>query len=74
MADHDHDRDDTRNTGNTNAPTNTGKPSDTPATGPGNPPDPRAGMDKEVGDLEDEDAVREDGALPGRMGGGLAGG
>lgn len=64
MADHDRDRNDTSNPNSTDAP----------ATGPGNPPDPKAGVDKEVGDLEDEDAVREDGALPGRMGGGLAGG
>ena len=42
--------------------------------GPPAPPDPRAGMDREVGDLEDPDAVEEEGALPGRMGGGLAGG
>lgn len=35
--------------------------------------DPRAGVDREVGDLEDEDATN-DGALPGRVGGGLAGG
>lgn len=36
-------------------------------------PDPRAGIAREVGDLEDPDAG-EDGALPGRAGGGLAGG
>lgn len=36
-------------------------------------PDPQAGVDREVGDLEDPDA-QEDGALPGRAGGGLAGG
>lgn len=44
---------------------------------PGAPPaEPaqKGGMDREVGDLEDPDAVEEDGALPGRMGGGLAGG
>jgi len=35
--------------------------------------DPKAGVDREVGDLEDEDAT-DDGALPGRVGGGLAGG
>lgn len=34
----------------------------------------KAGMDREVGDLEDPDAVEDEGALPGRMGGGLAGG
>ncbi|WP_082113106.1 hypothetical protein [Pseudoxanthomonas suwonensis] len=34
---------------------------------------PKAGLDREVGDLEDPDA-RKDGALPGRAGGGLAGG
>ena len=42
--------------------------------GPPVAPDPRAGMDREVGDLEDPDAVEDEGALPGRMGGGLAGG
>lgn len=36
-------------------------------------PDPRAGIAREVGDLEDPDA-EDDGALPGRAGGGLAGG
>lgn len=35
--------------------------------------DPKAGLDREVGDLEDPD-MRKDGALPGRAGGGLAGG
>lgn len=35
-------------------------------------PDPKAGMDREVGDLEDPNA-EDDGALPGRAGGGLAG-
>ncbi|MGJ4730282.1 hypothetical protein [Luteimonas sp. SDU101] len=35
--------------------------------------DPEAGLDREVGDLEDPDA-EDDGALPGRVGGGLAGG
>lgn len=35
-------------------------------------PDPQAGLDREVGDLEDPDA-EDDGALPGRAGGGLAG-
>ena len=37
-------------------------------------PDPKAGVAREVGDLDDPDAVKDDGALPGRMGGGLAGG
>lgn len=36
-------------------------------------PDPKAGLDREVGDPEDPDA-EDDGALPGRAGGGLAGG
>ena len=36
-------------------------------------PDPQAGLDREVGDLDDPDA-EDDGALPGRVGGGLAGG
>ena len=36
-------------------------------------PDPEAGIAREVGDLEDPDA-EDDGALPGRAGGGLAGG
>lgn len=36
-------------------------------------PDPQRGLDREVGDLEDPDA-EEKGALPGRAGGGLAGG
>ncbi|WP_037083389.1 hypothetical protein [Pseudoxanthomonas sp. J35] len=35
--------------------------------------DPKAGVDREVGDLEDQDATDDD-ALPGRVGGGLAGG
>jgi len=43
------------------------KASPTPA------PDQEAGLDREVGDLEDPDA-EDDGALPGRVGGGLAGG
>lgn len=45
-----------------------------PATRPPVAPDPTAGMNREVGDLENPDAVEEEGALPGRMGGGLAGG
>lgn len=45
-----------------------------PATGPAAQTDPTAGMEREVGDLEDPDAVEDEGALPGRMGGGLAGG
>lgn len=40
---------------------------------PADGPDPKAGLDREVGDLEDPDA-EDDGALPGRAGGGLAGG
>jgi hypothetical protein len=36
-------------------------------------PDPQRGLDREVGDLEDP-AAEKDGALPGRAGGGLAGG
>jgi len=36
-------------------------------------PDPKTGLDAEIGDLEDADA-EDDGALPGRAGGGLAGG
>lgn len=36
-------------------------------------PDPEAGLAREVGDLDDPDAENE-GALPGRAGGGLAGG
>lgn len=35
---------------------------------------PGAGLDREVGDLDDPDAVETNGALPGRAGGGLAGG
>lgn len=35
---------------------------------------PTAGMEREVGDIDDPDAEQRDGALPGRMGGGLAGG
>lgn len=49
-------------------------PAKDPAAGPPVEPDPEAGMDKEVGDLDDPDAVDDEGALPGRMGGGLAGG
>ena len=41
------------------------------AKGPPNPSDQKAGLDREVGDINDPD---DDGALPGRMGGGLAGG
>lgn len=40
---------------------------------PVEPPDPDAGIDREVGDIEDPDA-EDDGALPGRVGGGLTGG
>lgn len=36
-------------------------------------PDPEAGLAREVGDLDDPDA-EDEGALPGRAGGGLAGG
>ena len=36
-------------------------------------PDPQRGLDREVGDLEDPEA-EQDGTLPGRAGGGLAGG
>lgn len=43
-----------------------------PVQAPGKP-DPTGGIDREVGDLEDPDAT-DDGALPGRVGGGLAGG
>lgn len=49
-----------------------GSPADPRPTPP--QPDPKAGIGREVGDLEDPDAVDEDGALPGRAGGGLAGG
>ena len=44
---------------------------DGPASQPAKP-DPN-GLDAEVGDLEDPDA-EDEGALPGRAGGGLAGG
>ncbi|MDQ3269778.1 MAG: hypothetical protein M3Q11_06275 [Pseudomonadota bacterium] len=50
---------------------------DPQAEAPAGPPtgtDPQAGLDREVGDLENPDAVDEEGALPGRVGGGLAGG
>lgn len=43
-------------------------------SGPDPKADPKAGVAREVGDLDDPDAVEDDGALPGRMGGGLAGG
>ena len=43
-----------------------------PVEAPGKP-DPKGGIGREVGDLEDPDAENE-GALPGRVGGGLAGG
>ena len=36
-------------------------------------PDDKAGIGREVGDLEDPNA-EDEGALPGRVGGGLAGG
>lgn len=45
-----------------------------PPEAPPTPPDPKAGMDREVGDLDDPEAVEDDEALPGRLGGGLAGG
>lgn len=45
---------------------------DTP-DGPEPKTDRKAGLDSEVGDLDDPDAEDED-ALPGRAGGGLAGG
>ena len=45
-----------------------------PAAGPPSEANPRAGMEREVGDLDDPDAEKDEGALPGRMGGGLAGG
>ncbi|ASR42041.1 hypothetical protein BEN78_00045 [Xanthomonas citri pv. mangiferaeindicae] len=38
------------------------------------PRDPKTGIDREVGDLDDPDAPDNDDALPGRAGGGLAGG
>lgn len=44
------------------------------AKGPPNPANPKAGFDREVGDIDDPDAIDDEGALPGRMGGGLAGG
>jgi len=44
-----------------------------PATQSPVAPHPTAGVDHEVGNLEDPDAVEDEGALPGRMGGGLAG-
>jgi hypothetical protein len=49
-----------------------GAPPTGPVQAPGRP-DPRGGIDREVGDLDDPDA-EDDGALPGRVGGGLAGG
>ncbi|MCD9032583.1 hypothetical protein LDO32_12690 [Luteimonas sp. Y-2-2-4F] len=49
------------------------KPQDDDATRD-RPRDPKAGLDREVGDLDDPDATQDDGALPGRAGGGLAGG
>jgi len=49
-----------------------GAPPTDPVQAPGRP-DPQGGIDREVGDLEDPDA-EQDGALPGRVGGGLAGG
>ncbi|MDR6671602.1 hypothetical protein [Xanthomonas sp. 1678] len=54
-----------------------GKGSDTAPADPRQAPprpDPQAGIDREVGDLENPDAVDDEGALPGRAGGGLAGG
>ena len=49
-----------------------GAPPTDPVQAPG-APDPKGGVDREVGDIEDPDA-QDDGALPGRVGGGLAGG
>jgi hypothetical protein len=46
---------------------------DQPAGAAADDRDPKAGIAREVGDLEDPDAEGE-GALPGRVGGGLAGG
>ena len=42
-----------------------------PVEAPGKP-DPKGGIEREVSNLEDPDA-ESDGALPGRVGGGLAG-
>ncbi len=49
-----------------------GAPPTDPVQAPG-APDPKGGVDREVGDIEDPDA-QDEGALPGRVGGGLAGG
>lgn len=72
MAPHDQrqDQEDPRDA--TSSPPSTARDEATP--GPVAEPDPTAGVDREVGDLDDPDAVEDDGALPGRMGGGLAGG
>ena len=55
-------------------PERTGNRQDQVPGAPPAEPAQKAGMDREVGDLEDPNAVEDDGALPGRMGGGLAGG
>ena len=55
-------------------PERTGNRQDPVPGAPPAEPAQKAGMDREVGDLEDPNAVEDDGALPGRMGGGLAGG
>lgn len=55
-------------------PERTGNRQDPVPGAPPAEPAQKGGMDREVGDLEDPDAVKDDGALPGRMGGGLAGG
>lgn len=65
-----HDEHDSSNPGSSHS---SQRPNDSVA-GPPAALNPEAGLEHEVGDLEDPDAVEEDGALPGRMGGGLAGG
>ncbi|WP_140723139.1 hypothetical protein [Pseudomonas sp. Hp2] len=53
-----------------------GKAGDASSTDPRRPvpgPDPKAGLDREVGDLEDTGSKDAGDALPGRAGGGLAG-
>ncbi|MDQ3206955.1 MAG: hypothetical protein M3Q40_10735 [Pseudomonadota bacterium] len=66
----DHDERDAKQPGASSG----GHDPDNKSPGPPAKLNPEEGMEREVGDLDNPDAVEEDGALPGRLGGGLAGG
>lgn len=74
---HDRARQDTGSTPASQGPADRSRDESTDpedAKGPPNPANPKAGFDREVGDIDDPDAIDDEGALPGRLGGGLAGG